>query len=441
MTPITSYKSKPLTGTLNIPGDKSISHRAIMFGGLAVGETTVKGLLESEDVYCTMDAMRAFGCEIYKDKGGVWHVHGVGLGGLHEPSKSLDMGNSGTSTRLLMGLAGSHPITCTFTGDASLSKRPMGRVITPLTMMGANITAREGGKLPLTICGAEPTISITYPLPMASAQVKSCVLLAGLNAYGRTTVIETTPTRDHTETMLRGFGITVESESCKGGGTAISIEGHQSLTPCNITVPADPSSAAFATVAALIVPDSEITLLNVGMNPTRNGIYTSLIEMGADIKFTNERVEGGERMADIHVRYSDTLKGIDVPAERVSSMIDEFPVFAVAASFAKTTTTMTGLEELRVKESDRLAMIADGLSACGVSLSAGEDSLKIQGTNKPPLGNAKIATALDHRIAMSFLVMGMVTEQPVAIDDVSPIETSFPEFVTLMNKAGASIKI
>lgn len=431
----TSSKAKPLTGEIKIPGDKSISHRAIMLGGLAVGRTTVHNLLESEDIHATINAMRAFGCDIYKNEDDVWHVHGVGIGGLHEPDHVLDMGNSGTSTRLLMGIAGSHNITTTFTGDASLVKRPMGRVITPLEMMGTRVQARDGGKLPLTMTGPETMMSIDYELPVASAQVKSCVLLAGLNAYGRTSVIETTPTRDYTETMLETFGVQVHRD-----GNNIAIDGHPQLKPCTLHVPADPSSAAFATVAALIVADSDITLPNVGINPTRIGLYKTLIEMGADITFKNKRTIDGQLVADIHVKYSEVLNGITVPPERVPSMIDEFPIFAVAASYARTQTKMSGLEELRVKESDRLAVTAKGLSACGVRLEEGADSLVIEGANTAPTGNATVETALDHRIAMSFLVMGMASNQPVTIDDAAPIETSFPNFAELMNSAGADIR-
>jgi len=428
--PFTSRKiNKPLTGHVHVPGDKSISHRSMMLGAMAIGETVVSGLLEGEDVMNTAAAMRAMGADIQKADDGRWHIHGVGIGGLHEPDGMLDMGNSGTSMRLITGLVGSHPITTSFTGDQSLSKRPMGRVIKPIEMMGAQVISRDGGRLPLTIKGAEKTLSINYELPIASAQVKSCILLAGLNAYGRTCVIERTPTRDHTENMLKAFGVKMHIEDLPEGGQAISVDGHQSLTPCTIKVPADPSSAAFPVVAALINEGSDITLPNIGMNDRRDGIYTTLIEMGADITMNNERVQAGERVVDLAVRGTGSLKGIDVPSDRVPSMIDEFPILAVAASCANGTTTMTGLAELRVKESDRLQAMAEGLEACGVKLEMGGDSLTIHGTGKPPTGHATIKTHHDHRIAMSFLCLGTATDQSVSINDGTAIATSFPTFV------------
>ncbi|MCB1531120.1 MAG: 3-phosphoshikimate 1-carboxyvinyltransferase [Rhodospirillales bacterium] len=437
---LTSSKAKPLSGTAAIPGDKSISHRALMLGGLAIGETVISGLLEGEDVLCTAHAMRAMGAKIEKTPDGLWHCHGVGIGGLHEPEGALDMGNSGTSTRLLMGLAGGHNMTTTFTGDASLSKRPMKRVITPLEMMGAKISAREDGRLPLTIKGPETVLPIEYRLPVASAQVKSAVLLAGLSACGQTGVIEEKPTRDYTENMLRHFGVEVEIEDLEDGAQAIRVRGQQDLKAAPVSVPADPSSAAFPVVAAVLTEGSDIFLPNIGMNPRRDGLYVSLLEMGADITFENERTEAGERIADLRVRGSGPLKGIDVPAGRVPSMIDEFPVLAMAAACAEGPTRMTGLAELRVKESDRLLMVAEGLKSCGVKLEMGEDSLNIFGTGRPPKGGACVKTALDHRIAMSFLVLGTVTEDPVKIDDAGPIKTSFPTFVDLMNRLGANIR-
>ncbi len=436
-----SYKAKPLKGTPVIPGDKSISHRALMFGGIAIGETVIHGLLEGEDVIHTADAMRAMGADITCDDQGVWHCHGVGIGGLQEPENILEMGNSGTSTRLLMGLVGGHSMTATFSGDASLTKRPMNRVITPLKMMGAKVMSHEGGTLPLTMTGSEDTLPIEYKLPIASAQVKSCVMLAGLSAMGKTSVIEETPTRDHTENMLRAFGVPVEVEDLKDGTQKISVTGQKDLKGTTVHVPSDPSSAAFPTVAALIVEGSEIEMKNILMNDRRNGIYMTLIEMGANIEFKNERIESGEKVADLIVRGTGNLKGIGVPASRVPSMIDEFPILAVAAALANGTTTMTGLAELRVKESDRLLMMYKGLKACGVNLEMGEESLTIHGTGDAPNGGATVETALDHRIAMSFLVLGMATKEPVTIDDAAPIKTSFPNFIDLMNDLGGSMML
>lgn len=437
--PITSRKCEPLTGAVLIPGDKSISHRSIMLGALAIGETMITGLLEGEDVLNTAAAMCAMGAKIVDGDDGVWRIHGVGIGGLHEPNQVLDMGNSGTSTRLLMGLIGGHNITATFTGDASLVKRPMARIVNPLEMMGAQFMCRSGDRLPLTVKGAQDTLPIEYKLPVASAQVKSAVLLAGLNAPGRTTVIEGHPTRDHTENMLQHFGAEVNVEELDGGEFAVSLCGHQELKGCAVDVPRDPSSAAFPTVAALIIEGSDITMPNIGVNPRRDGVFITLQEMGADIRYENQRVEAGEPVATIKVTANNTLKGIDVPESRVPSMIDEFPILAVAASCAEGATRMTGLKELRVKESDRLLVMANGLKACGVDLEMGEDSLTIHGTGKPPKGGACAETELDHRIAMSFLVLGCVTDEPVEIDDGAPIRTSFPNFIELMNDLGANI--
>jgi 3-phosphoshikimate 1-carboxyvinyltransferase len=438
MKSLTSRKSGPLNGTARIPGDKSISHRALMFGALTVGETIIHGLLEGEDVLATASAMRAMGATIERGKDGLWRVFGVGVGGLRAPEIDLNMGNSGTSTRLLMGIIAGHDISARFTGDASLSKRPMRRVMTPLEMMGATFEAAEGDRLPIKMTGARDPLAIEYHLPVASAQVKSAILLAGLNARGMTTVIESKPTRDHTENMLRHFGVEVNVQQIEGG-EAISVTGHQELQPCAVDIPGDPSSAAFLAVAAIINEGSNVNLSRVCVGNRRNGIYLTLKDMGADIKFEHERMESGERVASIAVRGIGPLKGIDVPPERVPSMIDEFPVFAMAAACANGITRMTGLEELRVKESDRLLMIANGLKACGVNLEMGADSLTIHGTGKPPKGGAKIETALDHRIAMSFLVLGTVTDEPISIDDAEPIKTSFPNFVKLMNELGAEI--
>jgi len=436
---ISSRKSAALSGSAIIPGDKSISHRSIMFGSLAIGETIISGLLEGEDVLHTASAMRAMGAKIECCDDGLWRIHGVGVGGLREPNKVLEMGNSGTSTRLLMGLVGGHDITATFTGDASLTKRPMKRIVTPLEQMGAAFMCRSGDRLPLTVKGAMNPLPIEYRLPVASAQVKSAILLAALNTAGRTTVIEDHHTRDHTENMLRHFGVDVNVEDIEGGARAVSVCGHAELQSCAVDVPSDPSSAAFAVVAALINEGSDIVLPRVGVNETRIGLYTTLIEMGADIEFKNKRIEAGEPIADIHVKGTGSLKGINVPEGRVPSMIDEFPILAVAAACADGTTKMTGLKELRVKESDRLLMMANGLKACGVSLEMGEESLTIHGNGMGCKGGATIETALDHRIAMSFLVLGSVADEPIMIDDAAPIKTSFPNFIDLMNDLGAHI--
>lgn len=436
---ITSSKSNALNGTANVPGDKSISHRALMLGGIAIGETIIHGLLEGEDVIATADAMRKMGSKITKNSDGTWTCYGVGIGGLQEPDTVLDMGNSGTSTRLLMGLIGGHNITVQITGDASLTKRPMNRVIKPLEMIGAKISARDGGRLPLSLTGPQDALPIEYELPVASAQVKSCVLLAGLSAMGATTVIEKTPTRDHTENMLRHFGVDVEVIKTSDGADKISVTGQKDLKGTTVHVPSDPSSAAFPTVAALMNHDSEITMQNILMNDRRNGLYTTLIEMGANITFDNERIEAGENVADLIVKGDKSLKGIDVPAERVPSMVDEFPILMVAASLAEGTTTMTGLEELRVKESDRLLMMYEGLKACGVNVEMTDSTMTIHGNGQPPTGGATVQTALDHRIAMSFLILGTVTQNPVTIDDGAPIKTSFPNFVDMMNGLGTSL--
>ena len=434
-----SAKSKALSGQIKVPGDKSISHRALMLGAMAVGETIISNLLEGEDVLHTAEAMRKMGAKISHGSDGLWRVHGVGIGGLKETNSVLDMGNSGTSTRLLMGLVSGQPITTTFTGDASLTKRPMNRVINPLEMMGASFMAQDGGRLPITVKGAQNPLAIEYTLPVASAQVKSAILLAGLNARGQTTVIETHATRDHTENMLRHFGVNVITENLENGAKAIHLTGQQDLMPCAVDVPGDPSSAAFPVIAALINEGSDITISNMGINETRIGLYTTLREMGADITFENQKMQAGELIADIRVKGTGSLKGIDVPEDRIPSMIDEFPILCVAASMAQGTTKMTGLSELRVKESDRLLMMAKGLHACGVDLEMGEDSLVIKGKGKPCIGGACVETALDHRIAMSFLILGSITDEPVSIDDAAPIATSFPNFIELMNDIGLNI--
>lgn len=443
MTQLTSKKSDAINGTTKVPGDKSISHRALMFGALTHGETMISGLLEGEDVLHTADAMRAMGAKIDKGDDGLWRTFGVGIGNLIQPDHHLEMGNSGTSTRLLLGLVGGHDITATFTGDDSLIKRPMGRVIRPLSQMGATFLGREGDRLPMTVTGAKQAKAIEYRLPVASAQVKSAILLAGLNANGTTTVIEEKPTRDHTENMLRHFGIDVDIKTLEDGATAISVKGGGTMQPCAIDVPADPSSAAFPICAAILNKGSEIRINHVGINPTRIGIYTALKQMGADIEFLNERIEGGEPVADIRARGIGPLNGINVDPALVPSMIDEFPVFAMVAACASGTTHMTDLAELRVKESDRLLMVAEGLKTCGISLEMGEDSLTIKSNDQNPIGpkdnSETIKTALDHRIAMAFLVLGTATDNPITIDDGAPIRTSFPNFVELMNDLGCNI--
>lgn len=435
-----SSACSPLQGTIRVPGDKSMSHRALMFGALAEGETMISGLLEGEDVLNTADAMRAMGAKIEKGNDGLWRCFGQGVGHLAEPTTVLDMGNSGTSTRLLMGIVASHPISACFTGDASLLKRPMGRVTLPLEQMGASFITRAGGRPPLAVKGTGEAKAITYRLPVASAQVKSAILLAGLNASGTTTVIEPHKTRNHSENMLRHFGVRVQISETEDGADAISIHGGQRLLGCAVDVPSDPSSAAFPVVAALINPGSDIKLIRVGINPRRTGLYDTLIEMGAEIEYQSKTIDAGEPIANIVIKSTGPLKGVDVPASRVPSMIDEFPILAMAAACAEGTTRMTDLAELRVKESDRLLMVANGLKACGVHLEMGEDWLTIHGTGKPPKGGAMIETALDHRIAMSFLILGTVTEDPISIDDGSPINTSFPGFVDVMADLGARIQ-
>lgn len=437
--PLQSAAVAALSGTCRVPGDKSISHRALMFGAIATGETVVHGLLEGEDVLHTAAAMRALGAEAEKDAAGVWRVRGAGLGALREPAGVLDMGNSGTAARLLIGLVASHPVTTFFTGDASLNKRPMARVIQPLERMGASFVSRGGGRLPLAVVGSDQTVPFTYRLPVPSAQVKSAVLLCGLNTAGVTTVIESEPTRDHTELMLRHFGAEVVVEETDGGALAVSVTGRPELTGKEIFVPADPSSAAFPAVAALLRPGSDVLLKDVSMNPRRTGLYDTLLEMGADLTFENRRDCAGEPVADVRARGS-ALKGVVVPADRAPSMIDEYPILATAAAFAEGTTVMLGLKELRVKESDRLAMVAEGLTRCGVKVEVGaDDSLTVHGNGKPAPGGALVETAMDHRIAMSFLVFGMASAQPVRVDDADFIETSFPGFVSLMNGLGAAI--
>ncbi|MFT4027725.1 MAG: 3-phosphoshikimate 1-carboxyvinyltransferase [Novosphingobium sp.] len=429
----------PLRGRLRVPGDKSISHRAIMLSALAVGESKVTGLLEGEDVLSTAAAMRAMGADVQRTGDGAWTVHGVGVGGLLQPQAALDMGNSGTSTRLLMGLVASHAITATFIGDASLSRRPMGRVIDPLSLMGADITASPGGRLPLMLRGISPAVPIEYRLPVASAQVKSAVLLAGLNTAGVTTVIEPVPTRDHSERMLQGFGADLSVEIESDGTRIIRLRGEAEFRPQVIDVPGDPSSAAFFIVAALIVPGSELTIENVGLNPTRAGIIQVLRLMGGSIEEVNPRLVGGEPVADLIVRHSP-LKGIEVDPAIVPSMVDEFPALFVAAALAEGRTVTSGLEELRVKESDRITVMAEALALAGARVKETDDGMIIHGSGGEPLeGEAlqPVATHLDHRIAMSMAVAGLASYHGVGVDDTRPIATSFPQFEALLDGLAA----
>lgn len=428
--------SAPLAGRLRVPGDKSISHRALMLGALAVGRTEIAGLLEGEDVLATAAAVNAMGAAARRQGDGRWIVDGVGVGGLAEPQDLLDLGNAGTAARLLLGILATHRLTAFVTGDASLRRRPMRRVVEPLGRFGATFLTREGGRLPLAVTGAKNPVPIEYRLPVPSAQVKSAVLLAGLNTPGETTVIEPQPTRDHTELMLRHFGAKVVVEAGADGAKRITVEGQPELTAAPITVPGDPSSAAFPLVAALIVPGSEVTVEGVGINPLRTGLLECLREMGADVTLVNERAEGGERVADLRAR-GGVLTGADIPPERAPTMIDEYPVLAMAAACARGRTVMRGLAELRVKESDRLAGLAAGLAACGVRVAVEGDDLIVDGDGRPPAGGALVATQLDHRMAMAFLVLGLACREPVRIDDAAPIATSFPDFVALMTRLGA----
>jgi 3-phosphoshikimate 1-carboxyvinyltransferase len=438
--PLIARRAGPLAGSLRVSGDKSISHRALMLGAMAVGETAIRGLLDGDDVRRTAAALAAMGAEVGPPAapGEPWRVAGRGVGGLAPPDCVIDMGNSGTGARLLAGLIAGCPISAVLTGDASLVNRPMLRVTEPLERMGARFVARAGGRLPMTVIGAEAPIPIRYEMPVASAQVKSAILLAGLNAPGRTEVIEAAPTRDHTELMLRHFGAEVTVEDLADGGQRVAVTGEPELTAREVTVPADVSSAAFPLVAALICPGSAVTLTGVGVNPRRTGLIECLGEMGADIALDSARVEAGEPVADLAVR-SAPLRGIEVPAERAPRMIDEYPILAMAAACAEGTSVFRGVGELRVKESDRLAAIADGLTACGVRVEADADSVAIHGLGRPPRGGAAIAAALDHRIAMSFLVLGLAAEEPIAVDDAATIDTSFPGFAEAMARLGAEV--
>ena len=435
-TPLRAIRSGPLQGSIRPPGDKSISHRGLMLGALALGESKLEGLLEGEDVLATAAAMRAFGATVTREAPGAWSVRGVGVGGLLEPEAVIDYGNSGTGVRLAMGLAGSHAFATTFTGDSSLVGRPMGRIFEPLRRVGVQILSRSGDRLPATLEGPEVGIPIEYRVPVASAQVKSAVLLAGLTIRGTTTVIEPVATRDHTERMLAAFGAAIEATVAEDGVRTITLDGGGNLQPQTIVVPGDPSSAAFPIVAALIVEGSEVTVENALLNPTRTGLVQTLVEMGADIAIDNRRMVSGEEVGDIRVRASD-LKGISVPPDRAPSMIDEYPVLAVAAAFAEGETRMEGIAELRVKESDRIATMVAGLKANGVSVEEGTDWMVVKGGGGAPAGGATVATSLDHRIAMSFMVLGLATKEPVTIDDCGTIATSFPAFRDMMTGLGA----
>ncbi|MEL6677849.1 MAG: 3-phosphoshikimate 1-carboxyvinyltransferase [Pseudomonadota bacterium] len=436
--PMSSRKSGPLRGTVTVPGDKSVSHRTLIFGAMTVGETRATGLLEGQDVLDTASAMRALGAEVIRHGEGEWSIHGVGVGGFAEPEDVIDCGNSGTGVRLIMGAVATSPLSVTFTGDASLRSRPMGRVTDPLALFGAQAHGRAGGRLPLTLVGAASPVPVRYEVPVPSAQVKSAVMLAGLNTPGETVVVEAEATRDHTERMLRGFGAEVVVEDSPAG-RVIRLTGQPELTPQTIAVPRDPSSAAFPVCAALIVEGSDILVPNIGLNPTRAGLYTTLQEMGADLTFENMREEGGEPVADLRVRGS-ALTGIEVPPERAPSMIDEYPILSVVAANAEGKTVMRGVKELRVKESDRIDAMARGLEACGVTIEEDEDTLIVHGMGPGGVpGGATCAARLDHRIAMSFLCAGMAAKQPIKVDDASPIDTSFPSFTTLMGDLGAQL--
>jgi len=437
--PMTSSACGPLKGEAHVPGDKSISHRSLILGAMAVGETKISGLLEGEDVLDTGKAMAAFGAEVINHGEGNWSVHGVGVGGFAEPDTVIDCGNSGTGVRLIMGAMATSDITVTFTGDASLNGRPMARVTDPIALFGATSVGRSGGRLPMTIVGAKDPVPVRYEVPMPSAQVKSAVLLAGLNAPGQTVVIEKEATRDHTERMLAGFGAEISVKETEEG-RVITLTGQPELKPQTIVVPCDPSSAAFPVCAAIITPGSDVLVPNIGLNPTRAGLFCALQAMNADLTFENEREEGGEPVADLRARFSPDLTGAEIDPARAASMIDEYPVLSVVASFAKGDTVMRGVKELRVKESDRIDAMAKGLRANGVEVDEGDDWWIVKGLghgNVP--GGATCESFLDHRIAMSFMVMGMATQQPVSVDDGGPIATSFPIFEPLMDGLGAKV--
>jgi 3-phosphoshikimate 1-carboxyvinyltransferase len=431
--PLKARNAGSLRGIATVPGDKSISHRALILGALAVGETRISGLLEAEDVLNTAKVMRQFGARVTRDDAGIWRVWGKGVGGWDEPADVLDFGNSGTGSRLVMGAMATTPIMADFTGDTSLRSRPMKRVLDPLTTFGATYDARDGGLMPLTLRGTDMPICIDYQVAVASAQVKSALILAALGAAGRSRIVQSALTRDHTEKMLKAFGADISVEALPDG-EAVYVMGEVELKPCSVDVPRDPSSAAFPLVAALIVPGSEVSIPGVLLNERRIGLIATLLEMGADISIANARESGGEKVGDLIVKHS-VLKGVDVPAERAPSMIDEYPILAIAAAFAEGRTVMRGLEELRVKESDRLAAIVAGLKANGVNVEETADGMIVTGGEVA--GGGRVATHMDHRIAMSFLVMGLAAKSPVTVDDVAMIATSFPAFERLMRSLGA----
>jgi 3-phosphoshikimate 1-carboxyvinyltransferase len=438
--PMSSTRITNLRGQVNIPGDKSISHRSLILGALSIGKTKIHGLLEGQDVIDTAKAMSSFGAIVKKHKNGEWTVDGFGVGGFAEPEKVIDCGNSGTGVRLIMGAMSTSDVTATFTGDASLNKRPMARITEPLNLFGAKTFSRRNGKLPITVVGSETPIPITYKTPVASAQIKSAILFAGLNSPGTTTVIEKEKTRDHSERMLQGFGANIISEQTSEGNI-IKLEGYPELKAQEIKVPRDPSSAAFPVCAALITEGSDILVPNIGLNPTRSGLFDTLKEMNANITFENENFQGGEPMADIRAKFSPDMKGIDVPPERAASMIDEYPILSVVAAFAKGKTVMRDVRELRVKESDRIDAMAKGLKSNGLKIEEGEDWWSVEGREiDGVVGGSLCETFLDHRIAMSFLVMGMATRRTITIDDSSPITTSFPSFENLMAQIGANFQ-
>ena len=435
-----SSPSAGLSGCPEIPGDKSISHRSLIIGAMTVGKTKIKGLLEGQDVLDTVSAMRHFGAKVTQDCSGEWSVFGVGVGGFAEPSQAINCGNSGTAARLMMGAMASTPITATFYGDASLNSRPMDRVIDPLTLFGAHCVGRSKGRLPITMEGAVDPISIRYSVPVPSAQIKSAILFAGLNAPGKTIVIERKATRDHTERMLKQFGAQIEmietDDACE-----IHLTGQPELNPQDIVIARDPSSAAFPICAALIVPNSSIFVSGVGLNPTRSGLFTTLQEMGADITIENLREEVGEPVGDLHASYSPDLRGVAVPAERAASMIDEYPILSVVAAFAKGRTDMYGVGELRVKESDRISTMVEVLRSNAVQVEDGPDWFSVTGTGKSGVsGGAFCQSQFDHRIAMSCLILGLASQKPVSVDNARSISTSFPGFISLMNGLGADIQ-
>ena len=438
--PVSSTRVTNLRGRANVPGDKSISHRSLILGALSIGKTKIHGLLEGQDVLDTGKAMSSFGALVKKQKNGDWTVDGFGVGGFAEPEKVIDCGNSGTGVRLIMGAMSTSDVTATFTGDASLNKRPMARITEPLNLFGAKTFSRRDGKLPITVVGSVSPIPITYQTPVASAQIKSAILFAGLNSPGTTTVIEKEKTRDHTERMLKGFGANITSEQTSEGNI-IKLEGYPELKAQEIRVPRDPSSAAFPVCAALITEGSNIIVPNIGLNPTRSGLFDTLREMNANITFENRSSQGGETVADIRAKFSPDMRGIDVPPERAASMIDEYPILSVVAAFAKGKTMMRDVHELRVKESDRIDAMAKGLKSNGLKIEEGEDWWSVEGREiDGVVGGGLCETFLDHRIAMSFLVMGMASQRTITIDDGSPITTSFPSFENLMAQIGANFQ-